>query len=220
MPRTAAQNAMIRDESQELLLQAATAVFTRMGYGPARMADIAREAGVSHGLAYRYFPTKDAMYVAVVDAVTEGAGRLVTEVEELPQSPIGHLREICARMLEGARESPAFVLIMLQAASSGAVPEQARDTLRRSALKVESGLAKLIAEAQAAGQTGAGDPNVLARALASTVCGMTAAEALGPTGVPRLGADVLMRLLAPTEALPPEGLEIAASGRRGGDGHD
>ena len=54
------------------LLDAATKVFARMGFAGARMADIAREAGVAHGLLYHYFPDKESVFVAVV-SVTASA---------------------------------------------------------------------------------------------------------------------------------------------------
>jgi AcrR family transcriptional regulator len=197
MPRSAGQNAIIRDEARRQLLEAATAVFTRMGFAATRMSDIAAEAGVSHGLTYRYFPNKDAIYVAVVEIAMEGADQLIAAAVDRPEPAIARLREICQGMLEGARESPAFVLIMLQAASSGAIPEQARATLRRSSSSVESRLAALIAEAQAAGEAGGGDPGVIARALVSTVCGLSAVTSIG-AAVPPLDISILMRLLSPT----------------------
>jgi AcrR family transcriptional regulator len=41
------------------LLDAAVRVFARKGFRPARVGDIAEEAGVAHGLLYHYFRSKD-----------------------------------------------------------------------------------------------------------------------------------------------------------------
>ena len=43
------------------IADAATSVFIRRGYGPARVADIAREAGVGPGTVYLYAESKDAL---------------------------------------------------------------------------------------------------------------------------------------------------------------
>lgn len=41
------------------IFEAATKVFAEKGYHAARVSDIAREAGVAHGLVYHYFSSKD-----------------------------------------------------------------------------------------------------------------------------------------------------------------
>jgi AcrR family transcriptional regulator len=44
------------------IADAATSVFIRRGFGPARVADIAREAGVGPGTVYLYAESKDALF--------------------------------------------------------------------------------------------------------------------------------------------------------------
>ncbi|PKL23734.1 MAG: hypothetical protein CVV47_13045 [Spirochaetae bacterium HGW-Spirochaetae-3] len=54
-------------EKRVRILRAAAFVLGRDGIGGARMGDVAREAGVSHGSIFSYFPTKDDMVRAVVE---------------------------------------------------------------------------------------------------------------------------------------------------------
>ncbi|HPE88427.1 MAG TPA: helix-turn-helix domain-containing protein [Spirochaetia bacterium] len=56
----------IPPEKRERILRAASRVLGRDGIGGARMADVASEAGVSHGSMFSYFPTKDDMVRAVI----------------------------------------------------------------------------------------------------------------------------------------------------------
>ena len=65
MPRSPEQFDALRRESQERLERAALAVFARLGFQRATVRDVAREAGVSQGLLYHYFRTKDELLVAV-----------------------------------------------------------------------------------------------------------------------------------------------------------
>jgi AcrR family transcriptional regulator len=51
---------------RSLILDAARRVFTRDGYNGAKTQDIAREAQVSEALVYRHFPSKLALYRAVL----------------------------------------------------------------------------------------------------------------------------------------------------------
>jgi len=50
------------------ILDAALAEFTERGFDAARMEDIAKRAGISKGAVYLYFPSKDALLRALIDA--------------------------------------------------------------------------------------------------------------------------------------------------------
>jgi len=63
--RAAAPPAPLDADSETRILDAAHAVFTRRGTAGARMAEIAREAGVNHALVHYYFRTKQRLAEAV-----------------------------------------------------------------------------------------------------------------------------------------------------------
>ena len=58
-----------RAERREVLLRAAAHVFGHRGYGAAAMDDIAAAGGVTKLILYRHFPTKAALYRAVLRQV-------------------------------------------------------------------------------------------------------------------------------------------------------
>ena len=60
------------------IVEAAIAVFSRLGFHKARMDDIAREAGVSKGTLYWYFESKDAITKALLQHLFD---REVQEME-------------------------------------------------------------------------------------------------------------------------------------------
>lgn len=66
MPRNPELSEKMRAESREKILTSATRVFTRKGYYNCRVSDIAREAGMSQGNIYWYFPGKDSILKAVL----------------------------------------------------------------------------------------------------------------------------------------------------------
>src|SRR5262249_52349504 len=51
---------------REAILDAAEAVFVRVGYYEAKMADIAAQTGFSVGTLYNYFDNKEAVFAALV----------------------------------------------------------------------------------------------------------------------------------------------------------
>lgn len=55
------------DERKQEILDAAVRVFTRKGYEKTSISDIAKEIGISQGLCYRYYASKEEMYDAAID---------------------------------------------------------------------------------------------------------------------------------------------------------
>jgi len=58
-PRTADQFEGIRKDKRKLILDSALIVFAKKGYHSASIANIANEAGISKGLIYNYFKSKE-----------------------------------------------------------------------------------------------------------------------------------------------------------------
>lgn len=54
-------------ETRQRILEAATNVFARRGYGQATVSEIAAEAGISMGALYHHFPSKEDLYRALLD---------------------------------------------------------------------------------------------------------------------------------------------------------
>jgi len=54
-------------QTRRRLVEAAATVFSEYGYSAARIADMVRMAGISHGNFYRHFPGKDEILLAVLE---------------------------------------------------------------------------------------------------------------------------------------------------------
>ncbi|MFQ5408740.1 MAG: TetR/AcrR family transcriptional regulator, partial [Anaerolineales bacterium] len=54
------------------IIEAAITVYRKRGFAKARMDDIAEEAGVSKGLLYRYFKSKDDLTLAILTEMLRG----------------------------------------------------------------------------------------------------------------------------------------------------
>ena len=59
---------MRKNAKQGMIIDAALEVFRQRGYANARMADIARRAGVSYGLVYHYFGSKEVLFEMIVES--------------------------------------------------------------------------------------------------------------------------------------------------------
>jgi len=58
---------MEKSEREKIIINAALKVFSAKGYANTRIADIAKEAGMSYGLAYHYFDTKEKLFDIIVE---------------------------------------------------------------------------------------------------------------------------------------------------------
>lgn len=55
------------EERRQEILDGAIRVFARKGYDKTSISDIAQELGISQGLCYRYFASKEAIYDAAIE---------------------------------------------------------------------------------------------------------------------------------------------------------
>jgi AcrR family transcriptional regulator len=85
MPRTKEQFKEIREKTKENIIDAALKLFAHRGYHGTSIADIAKEAGVSKGLAYNYFKSKNELAEAIFSQLYvffEQYEKIFTEVSD------------------------------------------------------------------------------------------------------------------------------------------
>lgn len=70
-PRNKTQIATIRQEKRDLLLETALHLFANHGFHSTTISQIATAAGISKGLVYNYFESKEALLLAVFHDISE-----------------------------------------------------------------------------------------------------------------------------------------------------
>jgi AcrR family transcriptional regulator len=195
MPRTEEANQRIRDERKEQLLSAAAKVFSRRGLADTKIVDIAAAAGVSHGLAYRYFPSKEEVFAEIVERSSNGVTRLADTVLDQPGTPWDKLLWITAETLAGMRRRPEFTLVVLHALTNEAVPAEVRDMAMRQSEAMTRVIMRLIREGQATGQVTSGDPEQMAWLYQSCILGLAVGGNFFSGKMPPLpDADMVLRM--------------------------
>ncbi len=71
MPRTEEQYEQIRAEKKALIMDAAIEVFAEKTFQGASVSMIAKEAGISKGLLYNYFESKEALLKEIIKNATD-----------------------------------------------------------------------------------------------------------------------------------------------------
>lgn len=86
-------------ETVAAILEAAARIFAEYGYAAGTTNRIAERAGVSIGSLYEYFPNKDALLVALMEAhIAEGQAILAAAAEEVASAG-SPLREVAERLV-------------------------------------------------------------------------------------------------------------------------
>lgn len=111
------------DRPQEIV-EAAFAAFAEHGYSQARVEDVARRAGVSKGLTYLYFRTKEELFKAVIrHVVTRRVEALIRVVEQTELSSEDFLRGPMLDFMQRIPDSRVPVVIRLLLAEAPRHPD-------------------------------------------------------------------------------------------------
>ncbi|MEJ7601632.1 MAG: TetR/AcrR family transcriptional regulator [Kofleriaceae bacterium] len=111
-PRSRPRVRLENDQRRAQLLELAKKTFSNRSYDEVSIDDLAREAKISKGLLYHYFPTKRDLYVA---GLQEIAAELVAAITTVPEelAPIDRVRaSLDAYLAHVSRQSRAFVSLM------------------------------------------------------------------------------------------------------------
>lgn len=100
-------------DKRRQLVDAAVRVFARKGYHACRVADIAAEAGVAHGLLYHYFNSKEEVLETIFRDTWADLLAAVQEVERSGEDAREQLRQIAAILLRSWRRNPDLIRVLI-----------------------------------------------------------------------------------------------------------
>ncbi|TVX93501.1 TetR/AcrR family transcriptional regulator [Paenibacillus agilis] len=150
----------LRDERREQIKYAALRVFACYGLCGTKMSMIACEAGVSQGLSYRYFKSKDELFVELIEEAMREALEAVKYVSEQPGTPTELMAMITEGMLE--ENNKYYFMLVQQARTSENMPERVKQIFEQySNQAIIDQLVSIFIKGQDAGEFIAGDPQQL-----------------------------------------------------------
>ena len=160
----------MREEQRAHILEAAKRVFARKGLA-ATMDDIAAEASVSHGLAYRYFASKEAILSILAEQAFQADPLTFQRVLQMPMSPGERLNKLVSGLVE-SRRHPEFIQLLDHMRNAEATPDELRELIHQRSHALRGVLRQLIVEGQTTGEVAAGDPDQLMRAILACLDGL------------------------------------------------
>lgn len=173
MPRTGAQYEAMRADTRRRIEIAAVRLFARQGFAATSVRDIAREAGISTGLMYRHYQTKQDLFGDLVAQAADGLGALARRFrDDVP--PAALIREFTREFVHDVLAGGGFVeflLIMNQSFTMTNPPAQVRALKTRHGTMMRSAVG-LIERGQRLGQFEQGDAAELASCYFAALGGL------------------------------------------------
>jgi AcrR family transcriptional regulator len=197
------------------VLKAAFAVFRKRGFSGASTLEIATRAKVSKRDLYALFGSKQAMLAACIKERAAHMRRPLALTAPVPQSSAAvaaTLAEFGRSILRVVSHPDVLTVHRLAVAESDRVPEIARALDRNGRAANHAALAGWLAQAQARGLVGAGDPAVMAAHFIAILWGgllmqlllrvreVPSAEEIEARA--RAATQALLTLYAPARAAP------------------
>lgn len=166
MPRTKEQFAEMRNATREKIQAVAMQLFAQKGFGMTNVQEIADKAGISIGLLYRHYRTKDDLFHELLEFALTGLTRVVErfESDESPKALMDEfVKVIYCDMV--ANDDLAHLLIMVsQSFNHNEIP-----TVNKSLIIATS---KLIKRGQSLGEFVLGDSYEMALFFFAVIQGL------------------------------------------------
>lgn len=141
-----------RQSRRETILDVAQGSFLDQGYDGTTMSGIAAELGGSKGTLWNYFPSKEALFAAVVDRATQKLRKRLTVILNPDDGLEVALRGFCEQFLVKVTSDESVALHRLVLGETSRFPELGRIFYERAPRQTQLLLAEFIAGAQVRGQ--------------------------------------------------------------------
>ena len=184
----------LKEQRREELLSVSLDLFVRKGYSGTTVRDIANNAGISEGLLFHYFPSKQAIFEELID-ISNQSTSFIIDIFVTGMSPIQKFEAIGSAVFENIAEekrSLQFFLLVSQAITMESTPKEVKDKV--NTMQFVYAANKVIEEGQKTGEIRQGSPNALSLAFWGAIQGISEALVWYPElGIPegRWLADML-----------------------------
>jgi AcrR family transcriptional regulator len=159
-----------KEKRRQEILYAGLSLFIQKGYSGTTIKDIASAVGMSAGLLFHYFASKEELYLELVSYGVDGP---MSSLQPTQLEPMAFFEATAERVLDSIRTEPfvaKMFVLMHQAYYSSDVPDSVKERLKD--FDVYTPTAQYICQGQKNGTIRAGDPVALSIAFWSAIQGV------------------------------------------------
>jgi len=107
------------EHTRERILDAAEALFADRGFEGTALRDVAARVGIRTPSLYNHFPSKEALYAAVLERVVEPVLALLSEIVQSPTPERPDSRQVVARVMALLAQRPDLPRLVVHEALGG-----------------------------------------------------------------------------------------------------
>src|SRR5262245_57212831 len=173
------QSRMSAENRRRQIVTVAAELFSEKGFRGTTTKEIADRAGVSEPIIFRHFPSKEALYSAILDHKTrESSDRIQEHLKEAAsrKDDVAFFGSLAYHTLEVHRKDPTLMRLLLYSALEG--HELSDIFFASTAQEIRIHLRRYIKQRVADGAFRDIDPSIAARALAGAVIHHAQTQAL------------------------------------------
>lgn len=173
MPRTKEQFDAMRSATKGKIIAAGLKLFSQKGLAATSINDIASLAGISTGLMYRHYRSKEDLFCELLEnAVMENRG--IEKIFKLEISPAKIIKKLTRNILDSlmkSDEAAQYLVLMSQSVLAGNMPQKAIELHKNDFVLFEQ-TAELIERGQRLGEIKSGNPLQMATFYYSAIQGL------------------------------------------------
>lgn len=154
-----------RQSRREAILDVAAESFLEHGYAGTTMSAIAATLGGSKGTLWSYFASKEVLFAAVIDRVTQAFRAQLSLILNPRDGVEAALRRFCIEFLRKVTSPEAIALHRLVVGETNRFPEIGHIFYERAPRQTQKLLAEFLAEAMERKSLRRADPLIAARQL-------------------------------------------------------
>jgi AcrR family transcriptional regulator len=173
---------MRSEDTRKRILQAAEESFARYGYDATGVAGICAKAKISKGAFYHHFPSKQALFLDLLDnwlkGLDESLAQARSEATNVPEGLKAMTTRIREIFRQGDRQLPIFLEFLNKASRDPSIWQATIAPYRR----YHEYFAEIIKDGVAEGSIAPADPKQLAQIFVSLAIGVILQAILDPYG--------------------------------------
>lgn len=178
MPRVKKQFDAMRSATREKILAAGLKLFSYKGLAATSIHDIATLAGISVGLMYHYYKSKEDLFTELVETAVRSAAESTQMLFESSQSPAEKIKIFSKEVIEDIGHSDwmsQLYLLMIHYTLAVDVPEKAAEIREKGFAPLES-LKRTVIQGQELGEVRSGNPDEMVMMYFAAIQGLAIAK--------------------------------------------
>lgn len=197
MPRNKELNEKIKDERREQILLASLELFASKGLSATKITHIAQKSGISQGLLYHYYSSKEEIFTDLVKTAFERlnmACKYLYNLDVPPQKKIRYGMESILENLAVSDSSANYHLLIAHASLSEDIPVEAKAIIQKENQVPYDIIEKILREGQKEGTIKKHDAKDMAVLYWTTVKGLAMHKAVHPRKFVPPDINILMSM--------------------------